>query len=102
MDFHGATLYFHTQCFDGVGSAVIARTYLTGCEGWEDPALQPLAYTVQQDWLRRGFGPRTAIVDFLFHPEASFWADHHETAFLAAPPQEMQRLWFYDPTAGSC
>jgi len=102
MDFHGTTLHFHMQCFDGVVSAVIARAYLTQREGWPEPTLVPVTYTVQQDWLKRAFGPRTAIVDFLFHPEASFWADHHETAFLGGPPQRMEPLWFYDPRAGSC
>src|SRR5258706_442483 len=102
MDFEGATLHFHMQCFDGVVSAVIARAYLTGPERWPEPTLIPVTYTVQQDWLKRAFGPRTAIVDFLFHPEATFWVDHHETAFVGAPPQRMEPLWFYDAKADSC
>jgi len=102
MDFEGATLHFHMQCFDGVVSAVIARAYLTGRERWPEPTLIPVTYTVQQDWLKRAFGPRTAIVDFLFHPEATFWVDHHETAFVGAPPQRMEPLWFYDAKADSC
>ncbi len=98
----GTSLHFHAQCFDGVVSAVIARAYLTEREEWPDPTLIPVTYAVQQDWLKTAFGPRTAVIDFLFHPEARFWADHHETAFVGPRPQRMEPLWFYDPKAGSC
>jgi hypothetical protein len=48
-----------------------------------------------------------AVVDFLFHPGAQFWADHHATTFLSdsARRQSRQRrgFWrFYDRKAGSC
>ncbi len=102
MDPADTSLYFHAQCFDGVASAVISKAYLVERLGWQDPVLVPVSYGVQNEWLKLPFGPRTAVVDFLFHPEARFWADHHETTFLAAPPQHLDPLWFYDPKADSC
>jgi hypothetical protein len=97
-----STLYFHKQCFDGIASAVICRAYLVEHEGWPQPTAVPIGYELQREWLKTPFARWTAVVDFLFHPEARFWADHHETTFAGGPPAQMRKGWFYDPTADSC
>ena len=47
-------------------------------------------------------------MDFLYHPQAEFWADHHRTAFLSAAAKEdfdrrkQEFRLFFDPRASSC
>jgi hypothetical protein len=96
-------VYFHAPCFDGVVSAVFAMELLR----WEDPYLHPTGYEVRAHWLEDRLEAPTAVVDFLFHPRAIFWADHHRTTFLneiaARYHSEHPRPeWIFDPAAGSC
>ncbi|PYQ30750.1 MAG: hypothetical protein DMF56_08085 [Acidobacteria bacterium] len=100
-------LYFHAPCFDGIASAVIASEFLTTHHGWSGIELRPVDYSVRTKWLSIDPGDRMAVVDFLFHPRASFWADHHTTSFLDERSRSMfQRdanpLWIYDEDAPSC
>lgn len=83
------TIYFHAPCFDGLISAVIARDYLETQNGWNIKNLEPITYTmVDEKWLNSPLNDRSAIVDFLYHPQADFWMDHHQTSFL----NEISRL----------
>jgi hypothetical protein len=46
-------------------------------------------------------------VDFLYHPGAQFWADHHSTTFLTEASRrdfetKQDERHIYDPNAGSC
>jgi hypothetical protein len=96
-------VYFHTLCFDGIASAVLAIDVL----GWPDAELHPVGYEERAAWLTKPLAEPAAVVDFLFHPHAYFWADHHPTTF-ANPAAENEYLtrrresWFHDPTKGSC
>ena len=101
-----ATLYFHTACFDGLVSAALAWEFLEN-QGWRFHDLIPVAYNLRESWL----GPLTkpaAVVDFLYHPDAEFWADHHTTTFLTPAAQqdyETRRgdhFLVFDQAAGSC
>lgn len=96
-------VYFHAPCFDGIVSAVFAVEIL----GWKDPVLHPTGYEVRSTWLEDRLEAPTAVVDFLFHPRADFWADHHGTTYLneiaARYHAEHPRPhWIYDAAAGSC
>ena len=104
-----ATLLFHSPCFDGIVSAVIASDFLRHREGWPEPALRPVNYDLKATWLAERFAEPTAIVDFLYHPGAAFWADHHRAASTFVSDE--MRLDFeqrrgpqvlYDSTADSC
>jgi len=77
-----ARLLFHSPCFDGIASAVLARDFLQRHEGYASIDLEPVTYGPAQVWLARTFDVPTAIVDFLYHPAAFIWADHHRSAFL--------------------
>jgi len=101
-------LYFHAPCFDGVASAAIAAEYLSN-GGRRRIELIPIGYESRGSWLSRSIGPQAAVVDFLFHPEAFFFADHHATTFLDGPTERAFEARksagaevFYDPTAASC
>lgn len=102
-----ATLLFHSPCFDGIVSALITSDFLRHREGWPEPDLRHVNYDLRATWLTERFFEPTAVVDFLYHPDAAFWADHHRTTFLS----DEMRLDFerrrgsrilYDSGADSC
>jgi hypothetical protein len=103
-----AGVLFHAPCFDGLVSAALAT------EAWRRDGrrveLKPVGYAMKARWLDN---PPTdgpfAVVDFLYHPDATWWADHHLTTFLNPPMHadfERRRgageavLW--DPASPSC
>lgn len=100
-------LYFHAPCFDGIVSAVLAWDFFEARRGWRSVALHPVNYDERRQWLRRSLHHPAAVVDFLYHPRADFWADHHLTTFLSAQLEARFRRsdrssMLYDRTAGSC
>jgi hypothetical protein len=103
-----ATLYFHYPCFDGLVSAALAWDFLEAQKGWNVDELCPVNYTVRNTWLGSELKHPVAIVDFLYHPSADFWADHHATSMLSKDAEvdyERRRAEFplyFDEQAGSC
>jgi len=103
-----ATLYFHYPCFDGIVSAALAWEFLEQRKGWAMADLCPVNYTVRNGWLASELKHPVAIVDFLYHPSADFWADHHATSMLtkeAEADYQRRRAEFplyFDEQAGSC
>ena len=101
------TIYFHSPCFDGIVSAVLAWDFLERRDGWAGCVLVPVNYDGRPTWLRQSFEQPNAVVDFLYHPRAELWADHHATTFLTPDMRddferrEDGRL-IYDAGAGSC
>lgn len=102
-----ATLYLHFPCFDGVVSAVLTSSFLKRIHGWIVDRLEPVNYNIKDQWLERVLSPHSAVVDFLYHPQAEFWADHHSTTFLTTEAKaDFERRgssWLlYDKQSGSC
>jgi len=102
-----AHLYFHSPCFDGIVSAVLAWDFLENKLGWTRLALHSVNYDLKGGWLSSTLEKPCAIVDFLYHPEAEFWADHHLTAFLSDDARrDFERrkgqTLIYDDRVGSC
>jgi hypothetical protein len=79
----GDTLYVHYPCFDGLISGVLAWEFLETQQHWTIRDVRPINYNVRDQWLSMSLGPRTAVVDFLYHPKAAFWVDHHLTSFVS-------------------
>ena len=75
-------LYFHSPCFDGIASAILVSDFLETARGMAPLVLHPVDYDLRAGWLALELGAPAAVVDFLYHPRAAFWADHHATAFL--------------------
>lgn len=103
----GQTVYLHFPCFDGVVSAVLASEYLRHKRGWELKDVVPVSYSERDSWTSRSLERPATVVDFLYHPDAEFWADHHQTTFLTQDlKQHFQRRkaaqLFFDPAALSC
>jgi hypothetical protein len=103
-----AAIYLHYPCFDGVASAVIAANFLTGALGWKQCEVEPVDYSESAGWLERPLAERSAVVDFLYHPHAQFWADHHGTTFLTESARHdyenhvSNRILLYDAGYPSC
>jgi len=101
------TVYLHFPCFDGVISAVLACEYLERKRGWVTRKIVPVNYSARESWLASPLAKPAVVVDFLFHPDADFWADHHQTTFLAPVLEaRVRRLsspdFLYDAGASSC
>lgn len=103
-----AALYFHYPCFDGLVSAVLASEFLESHEDWSIKKYTPVDYTLCETWLSTRLEIAAAIVDFLYHPQAEFWADHHRTSFpTAAAKEDFERRrreyrLLFDPRASAC
>jgi hypothetical protein len=101
------TLYFHTACFDGLVSAAITSVFLE-TDGWQLDDLAPVGYDRRESWLSTHLHTPAAVVDFLYHPDAEFWADHHSTTFLTPAAREdferrrSTRCFLFDDKVGSC
>jgi hypothetical protein len=103
-----STLYFHYPCFDGLISAALASEFLETQEGWRITQFRPVDYTLRDTWLSTDLNKPAAIVDFLYHPQAEFWADHHRTSFLSPEAKEdferrkQEFRVLFDARASSC
>ena len=100
-------LHFHAPCFDGLVSAVLAADFLEGRWPGLRVRLQGVNYDRQERWLTTPLPHDSAVVDFLYHPDARFWADHHQSAFVTGDAEAHFRgrpsPWLcYDGDAPSC
>ena len=68
----GDTLYVHYPCFDGLISGVLAWEFLE-TQHWTIRDVRPINYNVRDEWLSMSLGPRTAVVDFLYHPKSPYF-----------------------------
>jgi len=101
------TVYLHYPCFDGVISAVLACEYLERKYGWRTGQIVPVNYSERETWRVRSLAKPAAVVDFLYHLDADFWADHHQTTFLTPEMEAHYRQMdsanlLYDAGASSC
>jgi len=102
-----ATLYLHFPCFDGIISGVLAILFLEKSRRWNFKRIEPVNYGLKKTWLDTSLPERSAVVDFLYHPHAEFWADHHPTTFLTEQvkadfEQRRGACRIYDKQSGSC
>lgn len=82
-------IYFHND-FDGRASAALILAFLRD-RGDTIGHFTAVDYDLTARWLTERFfathrlftGPRhpAIVVDFMYHPEAAMWFDHHPTAF---------------------
>jgi hypothetical protein len=88
-------------------SGVLTTLTLEKFRRWKFKTIHPVNYDRQKDWLSTSLPRHTAVADFLFHPQAEFWVDHHPTSFLAPElqatfEQRKDANWIYDGSSGSC
>lgn len=75
-------IYFHND-FDGAASAALLTDFL-GKRGDKIGRYFAVGHGSfnKNRWLALKFKNPAAVVDFLYHPSAAFWFDHHPTTFL--------------------
>lgn len=101
------TIYFHSPCFDGIASAVLIADFLQA-RGWPELRFRAVNYDRRAVWLTKPLARPAAVVDFLYHPDAAFWADHHGTTFLTDTARadfaakRRDPAFVYDAAADSC
>ena len=102
-----ANLYFHSPCFDGIVSAVVISDFFRARRGTDEIALHGVNYHLRHEWLTTPLKEQSIVVDFLYHPDAEFWADHHPTTFLTSQMQKhferrSHEMHVFDASAKSC
>ena len=90
-------LYHHQPCFDGLISAAVAQDYLETVRGWRNIVTEPITYRNDRSWIEMDLGGNSAVVDYLYHPQAKFWLDHHVTTFLDTDLQSHYESSMSDP-----
>ena len=75
-------IYFHGECDDGIASAAVL-SYILRQRGDSVSTLVPMSFPrTPTIWKKTRFKKPFAIVDFLYHPDAAIWFDHHPTEFF--------------------
>lgn len=77
-----ASVYLHFPCFDGIVSGALAILFFSRLRGWRFDSIQAVNYDMQDVWLDTHLAQHGCVVDFLYHPEAEVWCDHHATTFF--------------------
>lgn len=100
-------LLVHKSCFDGIVSGAAAVSLLSFTHNFKRISLVPVDYSEKNNWLTNGLKKNTCVVDFLYHPKAEFWWDHHKTTFLSEEAysnfQEKSSPFIqFDPESKSC
>jgi hypothetical protein len=93
------SLYYHRD-FDGTVSAAMLVSVSK-----RRLRLYPVDYHLKSIWALKRLEKRTAIVDFLFHPDAILWIDHHADPFvLPSWKEKLAHTPFHvwDTSAPSC
>lgn len=97
-------IYYHRD-FDGIASAAILAEALEATGREKGVRWAGVNFDRTLEWESFGVGQRFALVDFHFHPRASYWFDHHPTTFLEDKFQQAYResdTHKFDPAAPSC
>jgi oligoribonuclease NrnB/cAMP/cGMP phosphodiesterase (DHH superfamily) len=81
-------LYFHED-FDGVAAGAVLLNFFIG-RGDNMVSFTPMNYSpeLKKKWASFKFKEPFVIVDFLYHPRAAWWFDHHPTSFIKAAWRE--------------
>jgi hypothetical protein len=99
-------IYFHRD-FDGICSAALFAEIIRDILSLERDSFQFQAvdYDRKSKWLSDTLKKPNAVLDFLYHPDATWWFDHHTSAF---PDYKTKRQYkngphhFWDTSFGSC
>jgi len=96
------SIYFHRD-FDGMVSAALIADYIQE----ENPNAQlrffPLGHAGKNNWMGTNLkGDVSFVLDYPFHPQASYWFDHHQTGLESYKGTLEPQRHFFDPNKTSC
>lgn len=95
-------IYFHND-FDGRASAAVMLAFLRG-RGDDIQHYVALTYGREAPWLATDLAKKknpAIVVDFIYHPGAAWWFDHHATTFRKPGWKKKfrpDRFHSYDPS----
>ncbi len=100
------TIYFHKD-FDGlVAAALFLRiNELSQLIGADSVTLKSVDYDIKENWLKTNLQKPNVVIDFLYHPKADWWFDHHVSTFLNSRHKEQYSnsdKQFWDASYPSC
>jgi hypothetical protein len=101
------TIYCHKSCFDGAVSAALSVWLLKATRGEALETIHPVDYSAKGNWTSHRLESNSCVVDFLYHPLASYWWDHHPTTFSSYEDRHhysrrASNFVRFDPRAKSC
>jgi hypothetical protein len=99
-------IYFHKD-FDGfVATALFLKineeSHLLGADS---VVLKPVNYELKKTWLKTMLERPNVVIDFLYHPKADWWFDHHVSTFLNPSHEknyQNSEKQFWDVSFPSC
>ncbi len=76
-------VYFHKD-FDGFAAAALFLRINEESQliGADSPNLNAVDYSIKKTWLKTKLFQPSVVIDFLYHPKAEWWFDHHVSTFL--------------------
>jgi hypothetical protein len=77
------SIYFHKD-FDGVVAAALFLRINEASQliGADSISFYPVDYDIKKAWLKSDLKKPNVVIDFLYHPKADWWFDHHVSTFL--------------------
>jgi hypothetical protein len=100
------TIYFHKD-FDGfVATALFMRiNEHSQLIGAETVTFKPVDYELKKFWLKTDLDKPNVVIDFLYHPQADWWFDHHTSTFIKESHKikyQNSEKQFWDVNSPSC
>jgi len=72
-------IYFHRD-FDGIVSAALLATIFKKRGNFQQFIYKPVDFNIKNEWLSMKLEQPAAILDFFYHPDATYYFDHHESS----------------------
>ncbi len=95
-------IYFHRD-FDGMVSCALIADFVKSKWPKSRIKLFPVSYNFKEKWTEMELkGDVNFVLDFLFHPKATYWFDHHKTGLIDPNLSLNKEHHFFDPTETSC
>ena len=92
-------IHYHDD-FDGVVAAAMLIAWQN-----RELSLKTISYENRLEWSKEVYKQPFAVVDFLYHPDATVWIDHHDTSFQmfgSAEKFQADKFHVWDTSATSC
>lgn len=74
-------IYFHND-FDGTASAALMLYFLEQ-KGHRVKNFYPVEHGIKDQWEKLKFRRPAVILDYTYHPDATYWFDHHGFPFVS-------------------
>ncbi|MCD6320323.1 MAG: hypothetical protein J7M03_06550 [Candidatus Desulfofervidaceae bacterium] len=99
---NSVSIYFHRD-FDGMVSAALIADYVQKKNPDAQLKLFPVGHTRGNNWMETHLKGNTIfLLDYPFHPQATYWFDHHQTGLGGYEGPLDPERHFFNPDKTSC